>query len=289
MARRVHRVDDRIPLNRATTLRQEIDDAISFLGEKGWLHEEFTVLDAEGAPRWGLCFAHPTRIQALKRRGYFTQFDSTNKTTTWGHNVFSFLVRNEQGIWIPGTHCVVEGENPEILALAMKTFKKWCGWEPRYVLTGEDSAVEQLAVRRAFPGPEGGEQAVEHLLCSVHTMRTLDTRFKSAADKQILNALRKALYALTRNRCLDLCREAIYLAQDEVTKNIIRTSWLDTTRKWAMYARSHSPLLQQIMSTNGVDTWHRELEARAGLGNVDATIHGNFSSKLDLLHYSNNF
>ena len=34
-----------------------------------WLHE---VLDAKGEPHWGLCFAHPTRIQLPRKRGYFT-------------------------------------------------------------------------------------------------------------------------------------------------------------------------------------------------------------------------
>ena len=252
---------------------EDLDEAIRLLGEKGWLHEEYTVLDAKGEPHWGLCFAYLTRIQILRKRGYFTQFDSTHKMNMWDHNMFSFLVRNEQGIWIPGAHCVVERENSEILAHAMKTFKKWCGWEPRYVLT-DDSAVEQLAVGRAFPGLEGGEQEVEHLLCTVHTMRTLNKRFKSKADKPILNALRQAMYTLTRTRYLDLCGEAIFLVRDEKTKNYIRTYWLDSSRKWAMYARSHSPLLQQITSTNGAEVWHRQLKAGGGLRKGNASNHG---------------
>jgi len=125
-ARGLPRSDERIHL-KTTTFRQDVDEAIRLLGEKGWLHEEYTVLDAKGEPRWGLCFAYPTCIQILRKRGYFTQFDSTHKTNTWGHNMFSFLVRNEQGIWIRGAHCVVERENSEILAHAMKTIKKWCG------------------------------------------------------------------------------------------------------------------------------------------------------------------
>jgi len=55
---------------------------ICLLGGKGWLHKEYTVLDAKGEPRWGLCFAYLTRIQILRKRGYFTQFDSTHKTNT---------------------------------------------------------------------------------------------------------------------------------------------------------------------------------------------------------------
>ena len=141
-------------------------------------------MDAKKTSRWGLVFAHPQRIEILKRRDYLTQFDSTHKTNTWGHNMFSFLVRNEEVLWIPGAHCVVERGNSEILAYALQTFKKWCGWQPRYVLT-DDSAVEQRVVRCAFPGLPAGEQEVDHLLCTVHTMRTLNKRFKATEYKQI--------------------------------------------------------------------------------------------------------
>ena len=275
VARGLPRSDERILL-KTTTFRQDVEEAMKLLGEKGWLFEECTVMDAKGIPRWGLCFAHPTRIQVLKNRGYFTQFDSTHKTNAWGHNMFSFLVRNEQGIWIPGAHCVVERENSEILAHTMKAFKRWCGWKPRYVLT-DDSAVEQLAVRRVFPGLEAGEQEVSHLLCTVHTMRTLNKRFKSEADKPIFNVLRHAMYAYTRIKCYELCEEAIFLARDEKTKNYIRTYWLDTSHKWAMYARSHSPLLEQVTSTNGSEAWHRQLKAGGGLRKGDASNHSNIN------------
>jgi len=82
------------------------------------------------------------------------------------------------------------------------------------------------------------------------------------------------MYTLTRTRCLDLCREAIFLARDEKTKNYIRTYWLDTSKKWTMYTRSHSPLLQQIMSTNGAEAWHHQLKAGGGLRKGDASNHG---------------
>jgi hypothetical protein len=243
------------------------------LGEKGWLFEECTVMDAKNIPRWGLCFAHPTRLQVLKKRGYLTQFDSTHKTNPWGNNMFTFLVRNEQGIWIPGAHCVVERENSEILAHAMQTFKRWRRWELRYVLT-DDSAVEQQAVRHAFPGLVAGEQEVSHFLCSVHTMRTLNKRFKSNLDKPIFDVLQCTMYAYTRMQCLILCEEAFFLARDERTKNYIRTSWSETSGKWAMYARSHSPLLEQVTSTNAAEAWHRQLKAGGGLWKGDASNHG---------------
>ena len=41
-----------------------------------------------------------------------------------------------------------------------------------------------------------------------------------------------------------------------------------------MYTRSHSPLLQQIMSTNGAEAWHHQLKAGGGLRKGDASNHG---------------
>ena len=55
--------------------------------------------------------------------------------------MFSFLVRNEQGTWIPGAHCVVERERSNPLAQAMAIIKQWVDWKPRYVLT-DDSSIE---------------------------------------------------------------------------------------------------------------------------------------------------
>lgn len=259
-------------LPETTPFRQDVDEATKLLGENGWIFEECAVVDAEGVPRWGLCFAQPARVRVLKSRGYLTQFDSTHKMNAWGHSTYSFLVRDEHGIWIPGAHCVVEGESPEVLAHAMKVFRQWCDWTPHYVLTG-DGAVEQLAVGRAFPS---GEQEVSHILCTAHIMRTLNKRFKSDVDRPIFNVLQHALYASTRRKCIEFCAEAIFLARDEETKAYIRTCWLDTSHKWAMYARGHSPLLQQVTSTNAADVWHRQLKAGGGPRKEDASNHSEY-------------
>ena len=76
----------------------------------------------------------------------------------------------------------MERENSETIAYALQTVKQWCGWQPRFVHT-DDSAVEQLAIRRAFPGLQEGEQEVDHLLCTVHTMRTLSDRVRKLCEE----------------------------------------------------------------------------------------------------------
>ena len=101
-------------------------DARNLLIEHGWLFEELQVVDMKKETRWGMVFAHPTRLLTLARRGWFTQFDATHKLNQWGHNMFSFLVRNEYNIWIPTAHLVVERENGEIIAEGLQRIKQWC-------------------------------------------------------------------------------------------------------------------------------------------------------------------
>jgi hypothetical protein len=104
---------------KTTLFREDVEVAIKLLGEK-------QVLDSKSEQRWGLVFAHLERVQLLKRRGHLTQFDATHKTDAWGHNLFSSLVRNEENIWIPEGHCVVERENSETLSYELKMIKQWC-------------------------------------------------------------------------------------------------------------------------------------------------------------------
>ena len=42
----------------------------------------------------------------------------------------------------------------------------------------DDSAAEQAAVRKAFPGLIAGETEVTHLLCHVHSIQALERRLK---------------------------------------------------------------------------------------------------------------
>jgi len=60
----------------------------------------------------GVGFVHPTRLLAPQRRCWLTQFDATHKLNRWGHNMFSFLVRNERVDSDSALGClVVEQEN----------------------------------------------------------------------------------------------------------------------------------------------------------------------------------
>ena len=113
------------PLLRGTDFDDDVKQARTLLSEERWLFEEFQVLDRKKEERWGLVFAHPTRLKILEERGYLTQFDSTHKVNKWRHNMFSFLVRDKHGVWIPAAHCVVDREESEVICKALCVLKGW--------------------------------------------------------------------------------------------------------------------------------------------------------------------
>jgi len=178
----------------STDFVKDVAEAEVILDENGWLYRQYNVTDAKGEKRWGLAFGHPERLEILKCRSHLTLFDSTHKLDRWKHNMFSFLVRDEQGTWIPVAHCVVGRENGETLSGALRCFKIWCpGWTPRYVMT-DDSSIEQKAVGLAFPGLSMGEQEVSHLLRTVYSEGTLKRRLGSDSTKKSYDLLRRAMY-----------------------------------------------------------------------------------------------
>ena len=260
-AKRGIRADCRPQLH-STSFRADVDEARTLLSSKGWLFAEFDVLDAKKEQCWGFVFANPKRLPILQHRGYLTQFGSTHKMNKWKHDLFSFLIRDENGVFIPAAHCVVSRENSETLGRAMEFLKSWCHWQPRYVLT-DGSPFGQLAVEKAFCGLQTGEQEVTHLLCTVHTMRTLQQKFSSAAAKLVLGILRQAMFTFTGVKCLELCEQALRIAPDDL-KVYVQTHWLETRAKWAMFARQQSPLLLQVTTTNPCEAWHRDLKVAAG-------------------------
>ncbi|RPB26073.1 hypothetical protein L211DRAFT_866481 [Terfezia boudieri ATCC MYA-4762] len=131
-------------------------------------------------------------------------------------------------------------ENGEIIAEGLKHIEKWCSgkWQPRYIMT-DDSAIEQRAIHLAFPGLDGGEQEVAHLLCSVHSNRALLRRLGSNANKPIYQLLKHAMYCFTQIQNRALCEQAVAAATAiDNTGNIanyVQTYWLQTASRWVIY------------------------------------------------------
>jgi len=150
-----------------------------------------------------------------------------------------------------------------------------------------DSAIEQRAIRRALPGLNTGEQEVTHLLCSIHSNRTLLRRFGSDDNKPIYQLLKHAMYCFTEVQNRDLCEQAVTAATaiDNTgnTTKCVQTYWLQTASKWAMYARQHSPLLLQVTTTNACEAWNRKLKSGAGLSKGQVASHGIYGMILNIM------
>ena len=109
-----------------------------------------------------------------------------------------------------------------------------------------DSAGEQSAVRKAFPGLIAGEQEVTHLLCTVHSEQTMQQSLKGQEYDQTWKHL---LVAMRTRRTRAGCEESIQAAiktSPKAKKDYIEKEWLATCSQWAMYARQHSSLLIQV-------------------------------------------
>lgn len=119
-------------------------------------------------------------------------------------------------------------------------------WDARYFLT-DDSAVEQKAVRLAFPGLLAGETEVDHLLCRVHCERTINRNLAGNKNKACRNHL---FAALCTRRTIPGCKESVLksmeTAPDEETRKYIRNNWYPTQAQWGNAYREHSPLLMQV-------------------------------------------
>jgi hypothetical protein len=138
----------------------------------------------------------------------------------------------------------------------MKRINLWCGghWRMKYALT-DDSATERLAVKQAFAGANGEETNVTHLLCTVHSSRTLMRRLSHAPEsRKYLNSA--MFYRKTEGGCIEDINLAVNAAPNETTKQYIIDEWLNDRFAWAMFARQHSGIyykeLQQIPSKRGI-------------------------------------
>ena len=168
--------------------------------------------------------------------------DATHDMNGLRWYLFTVMVRHECNKYHPCAHMLCDGQDSLIVSQFLTTVKRWCRWIPRYFLT-DDSAAKLLAVKRAFPGLIKGEPEATHLLCRVHSKRTLERNLKQK-DKITMGHLMAALkYCRTSMGCDNSLKSAVRAATTEKTKDYIRKEWMATNALWANYPRAHSPLL----------------------------------------------
>lgn len=220
----------------------------------------------DGRISHGIIFGKLSRLQTLMRRGHLTLMDATHNTNRLHWKLFTVMIRHEYGNWIPGAHMLSEHEDGYIIATFLLHLRRWCGgdgdWQPHYFLT-DDSAAEQRAVGLAFEDLTG-DNSVEHFLCRTHSERTLTRNLAGVQCKEAKSHLYAALYLRhTEAGCEESILAAI-AAASENKKAYIRQEWWSTRTKWAYYARQHSCMLLQVMTTNAVESWHHLLKTHAG-------------------------
>ena len=76
----------------------------------------------------------------------------------------------------------------------------------------DDSATEQRADDWHFLDSMEVNKNVDHLLCSVHSNRTLTRPLGSNANKPIYQLLKHAMYCFTQIKNQELCEQAVKVA-----------------------------------------------------------------------------
>lgn len=122
----------------------EIIEASEFLERTGWLIKQIQASRRDGDTSFGLVFAYPARINILIRRGHLILLDATHNTNKLKWLLYTAMVRDEQGSWIPVAHLLASGEDSAILASALVQIKQWCqgSWLLRYILTDYPKLAE---------------------------------------------------------------------------------------------------------------------------------------------------
>lgn len=91
-------------------------------GEKGaWKFRRVTATRfTDGETFDGLVFGHRERLRVLAKRGYLTLMDATHCTNEMRWLLYTLMVRNEQGNWIPGAHILTAKEDSDVFKLGVK-------------------------------------------------------------------------------------------------------------------------------------------------------------------------
>lgn len=188
--------------------------------------------------------------------------DATHDTNRLKWYLFTLMIRDENSSWVPAAHMLLDHQDSDIIAEGLKVLQEWCGdrWLCAYFLT-DDSAAEQSAVRKAFKENDNAVIEPLHLLCRVHSERTLLRKLPGKQNKDVVTHLIAALKVRqTEEGCLDSIHKAMDAARTDRDRKYIEREWLTTRNQWGNYTKMSSCQLLQITSTNAVESWHANLK-----------------------------
>lgn len=228
----------------------QVDDAMRYLDtQEDWIYRQISAIRAhDGEISNALVFGSRDRIQTLCQRGKLTLLDSTHCTNKLGWFLFTLVVRDEQGSFIPCAHFLSSNEDGDIIGASLRVIREWTGglegWKLAYILT-DDSAAEQRGVRLAF---DDVESQVRHLLCTKHSGATLDRNLAGNSKKEARLHMKDAMYVRrSRLGAADSVQKAIDSLPSKNDKDYLRNNWLNSIDSWAMCARTQCCLLLQVI------------------------------------------
>lgn len=257
---------------------------LTFYEAVTWLRQNTYHVDTIVGPNDepGMVFMNPVRLENLHQHGFAVLMDSTHKTNHYDWKLFTLYVRTPSNTWVSGANFLLQRETADSIELALRRVKCHCStsgkaWAPRYFVI-DQSAAEESGILRAFPGLSAGEMIVSVFYCRVHLMRTLMRKLgpKTLCYKAMVSALMKR----TREMCRREVERALDLAETVEKKQYIERNWACCIDRWGMHARSHSPLLEQMDTTNPLESHHRDIK-------IDAEKRHSFRGCVENVHKVN--
>ena len=102
--------------------KAQVQQALEFLRQDNtWYYKDLeAVRECDGEPSSGIIWAHITRIHTLAHHGRFVLMDATHKTNQLGWLLYTLMVRNDYGSWLPTCHLLTEKPDGDILPLSFK-------------------------------------------------------------------------------------------------------------------------------------------------------------------------
>src|SRR5205809_2398469 len=86
--------------------------------------------ELDNEPSEGLLFGSPQGIEMLRLRGHLPLMDSTHGTNWLGWFLYTIMVRDEGGSWLPCAHFLAQKEDGDIVATCLKLLKQWLTTTP---------------------------------------------------------------------------------------------------------------------------------------------------------------
>lgn len=161
------------------------------------------VVDDKGErPVHGVAVVPKEYVHALVENAFLVLLDATHHTNQWNWYLFTILVRDKYGSWIPAAHFYTESQHAAIVEGGFRAVRSFASFQPRYVVL-DDSAAEQKAVRDF-------DEGITTLLCQKHWKDAVFKQLSGEACAQSRRWVQKALYfAINNKECGQMCDRAI--------------------------------------------------------------------------------